>query len=65
MGNLIIKLAKYQINFDILPTYPEKFIVIKRVWPQIQPQRQTEVKIKIYTTIDYEFMLFDCSGFGI
>ena len=65
MGNPIIKLANYQVNFDILPTYFEKFIAIKCVWPQIQPQMYAEVKIKIYTTIDYGFMLFDCSGFRL
>ena len=62
---LNIKFAKYQIYFCILPTYPKNFIGIKQVWPQVQTQRSTKVKIKIYTSIHYQFKLFECSDFGL
>ena len=49
MADLIIRFAKYQINFNISPTRFENFIKFKQVWPQLQPPRQLEVKLKIYT----------------
>ena len=51
----MIKFAKYQINFCILPTFSENFIGIKQVWPQQQPQRYFEVKLQIYTLILFRF----------
>ena len=49
MADLIIRFAKYQINFNISQTMFENFIKFKQVWPQLQPPRQLEVKLKIYT----------------
>ena len=45
----MIKFAKYQIHFYILPTFSETFIEIKQVWSQPQPQKELEGKFKIYT----------------
>ena len=55
MLNLVIKFAKHQINFCILPIYPEKIIGIKQVWPQQRPQWLFEVKLQIYTLILFCF----------
>ena len=49
MADLIIRFAEYQIKFHISPTRFENFINFKQVWPQLQPPRQLEVKLKIYT----------------
>ena len=55
MADLILKIAKDQINFCILPIYPEKIIGIKQVWPQQRPQWLFEVKLQIYTLILFCF----------
>ena len=47
--------ATYQMNFNISPTRFENFIEIKQVWPQLQPPRPLEVKLKIYTQSRYGF----------
>ena len=48
MVHLIIRFAKCKIIFSILSTSFENFIGIKHVWPQLQPPRHLEVKLKIY-----------------
>ena len=45
----MIKFAKYQIYFNIVPIFSEIFIEIKLVWSQLQPQKELEGKFKIYT----------------
>ena len=59
MVHLMIKFAKYQIYFYILPTFSETFIGIKQVWSELQPPRPLEVKFKIYTPIDHGFTWSD------
>ena len=72
MIHLIIMFAKYQIYLNILPTFPEIFIGIKQLLPQLQPQRQLKVKFKFYTlccvalwsnSIDKRFVLVSGIGF--
>ena len=64
MDHLNTTFAKYQIYFHILTKYPENFIGIKQVWPQQQRPRQSEVKFKIYTSIDYGFIQSDFIAYG-
>ena len=43
MVHLNTHFAKYQIHFNILPTYSKNFIWIKHAWPQLQPPKQFEM----------------------
>ena len=49
MVHLTMKFIKYQICYDFLPII-DNFMEIKKSWPQSQPQDQSEVIFKIYTT---------------
>ena len=44
----MLKSAKYQIYFYVLPTFLEIFTEIKQVWSQLQPQKKLKGRFKIY-----------------
>ena len=67
MGNLIIKLAKYQIKFDILQTYSEKFPGIKcdRLTYSLKGKLRSKSKFTQQLIMDSCYLIavvLDCHG---
>ena len=52
---LTIIFTKCNIYFDILYKFSENFIEISQSQPLLQPLKQSEAKVKIYTPTDYWF----------
>ena len=52
---LTIMFTKCKIYFDILYKFSENFIEISQSQPLLQPLKQSEAKVKIYTPTDYWF----------
>ena len=48
MAHLTMDFTKYQMHYNVIPTYVENFIKIKQLWSPIQPPRLPEVRSKIY-----------------
>ena len=55
MVSLTIMFTKCNIYFDILYKLSENYIEISESQPLLQPLKQSEAKVKIYTPTDYWF----------